>query len=207
MLRRLSPRSKLARKSTNFVDVARIFGHDPARFHLTLMDENGEVSRRDVSEAEFEKIMSSSAGEAQVARMSDQEAHDAFRLIRWTDPAAKGHSALQLSRHLDCQYKTAFVLAHKISEVLADTKEAEETVSGEVEIDGAYFVGPCAASQLEREPPRPAACGQSKWRAPGCRYYARARGITLPFVFRSGPQSIATIASRVEGNALGSPRL
>jgi transposase-like protein len=25
---------------------------------------------------------------------------------------AKGHSALQLSRDLDCQYKTAFVLAH-----------------------------------------------------------------------------------------------
>jgi hypothetical protein len=109
---------------------------------------------------------------AKVARMSDQEAHDAFRLIRWADtkgepvcprcqcgtaykyetrklsgsarlarinlalrqgrfsPAAKchrgillaiaifvngakGHSALQLSRDLDCQYKTAFVLAHK----------------------------------------------------------------------------------------------
>jgi hypothetical protein len=61
------------------------FGHDPAQFHLTLTDENGEVSRRDVSEAELEKIMSSSAGEAQVARMSDQETHDAFRLIRWTD--------------------------------------------------------------------------------------------------------------------------
>jgi hypothetical protein len=27
---------------------------------------------------------------------------------------AKGHSALQLSRDLDCQYKTAFVLAHKL---------------------------------------------------------------------------------------------
>lgn len=27
---------------------------------------------------------------------------------------AKGHSALQLSRDLDCQYKTAFVLAHKM---------------------------------------------------------------------------------------------
>jgi len=29
---------------------------------------------------------------------------------------AKGHSALQLSRDLDCQYKTAFVMAHKIRE-------------------------------------------------------------------------------------------
>ena len=31
---------------------------------------------------------------------------------------AKGHSALQLSRDLDCQYKTAFVLAHKLREAL-----------------------------------------------------------------------------------------
>lgn len=43
---------------------------------------------------------------------------------------AKGHSALQLSRDLDCQYKTAFVMAHKIREAMAS--EAGETVSGEV---------------------------------------------------------------------------
>jgi transposase-like protein len=32
---------------------------------------------------------------------------------------AKGHAALQLSRDLDCQYKTAFVLLHKLREALA----------------------------------------------------------------------------------------
>lgn len=53
---------------------------------------------------------------------------------------AKGHSALQLSRDLDCQYKTAFVLAHKLREALAAT-DAEATVSGEVEIDGMYTGG------------------------------------------------------------------
>lgn len=53
---------------------------------------------------------------------------------------SKGHSALQLSRDLRCQYKTAFVLAHKIREALgAETKE--RSVSGVVEIDGAYFGG------------------------------------------------------------------
>src|SRR5262249_48388000 len=31
---------------------------------------------------------------------------------------AKGHSALQLSRDLDVQYKTAFVLAHKIRQAI-----------------------------------------------------------------------------------------
>jgi transposase-like protein len=53
---------------------------------------------------------------------------------------AKGHSALQLSRDLDCQYKTAFVLAHKLREALAAEQAASE-ISGVVEIDGAYFGG------------------------------------------------------------------
>lgn len=54
--------------------------------------------------------------------------------------AAKGLSALQLSRDLCCQAKTAFVLAHKVREALAAEIEAE-TPDGEVEIDGAYFGG------------------------------------------------------------------
>jgi transposase-like protein len=54
--------------------------------------------------------------------------------------AVKGISALQLSRDLDCQHKTAFVLAHKIREAMvAETKGLKLT--GEVEIDGAYFGG------------------------------------------------------------------
>jgi transposase-like protein len=53
---------------------------------------------------------------------------------------AKGHSALQLSRDLDVQYKTAFVLSHKIREALSNTTKTE-TLSGEVEVDGAYFGG------------------------------------------------------------------
>lgn len=54
--------------------------------------------------------------------------------------AVKGLSALQLGRDLDVSYKTAFVLAHKLREALAlETKDA--TLSGEVEIDGAYFGG------------------------------------------------------------------
>jgi len=53
---------------------------------------------------------------------------------------AKGHSALQLSRDLDCQYKTAFVLLHKLREALGKVQAAQD-LSGEVEIDGAYFGG------------------------------------------------------------------
>lgn len=53
---------------------------------------------------------------------------------------AKGHSALQLSRDLDVQYKTAFVLSHKIREAISAASKNEK-LSGEVEIDGAYFGG------------------------------------------------------------------
>lgn len=53
---------------------------------------------------------------------------------------AKGHSALQLSRDLDCQYKTAFVLAHKLREAMTAADKGAK-VSGEVEIDGMYTGG------------------------------------------------------------------
>lgn len=53
---------------------------------------------------------------------------------------AKGVSALQLARDIDCQHKTAFVLAHKIREAMAaETKYA--ALDGEIEVDGAYFLG------------------------------------------------------------------
>ena len=54
--------------------------------------------------------------------------------------AVKGLSALQLGRDIDCQYKTAWVLAHKLREALASEVEGMQ-LAGEVEIDGAYFGG------------------------------------------------------------------
>lgn len=53
---------------------------------------------------------------------------------------AKGLSALQLARDINCQHKTAFVLSHKLREAMAaETKSV--TLEGHVEIDGAYFHG------------------------------------------------------------------
>lgn len=53
---------------------------------------------------------------------------------------AKGHSALQLSRDLDCQYKTAFVLLHKMREAMV-AEQASAKIGGELSVDGAYFGG------------------------------------------------------------------
>ena len=54
--------------------------------------------------------------------------------------AVKGVSMLQLSRDLDCQYKTAFVLAHKLREAIASEIKGAK-LSGTVEVDGCYFGG------------------------------------------------------------------
>jgi len=54
--------------------------------------------------------------------------------------AVKGISALQMSRDLGVQYKTAFVLAHKIRESLMEQRD-DAPLSGEVHMDGAYVNG------------------------------------------------------------------
>ena len=56
---------------------------------------------------------------------------------------AKGHSALQLSRDLDCQYKTAFVLTHKLREAIGSEIQNPDApeLAGEVQIDGMYTGG------------------------------------------------------------------
>lgn len=55
--------------------------------------------------------------------------------------ASKGIFMVQLSRDLDCQYKTAFVLAHKLREAMAQEVHTGEVLDGHVEIGGAYFGG------------------------------------------------------------------
>src|ERR1700730_4685055 len=55
----------------------------------------------------------------------------------------KGKSMLALSRDLDVQYKTAFVLAHKLREAMASATKSL-VIGGDgrtAEIDGAYFGG------------------------------------------------------------------
>lgn len=52
--------------------------------------------------------------------------------------AAKGTSALQLSRHLDINHKSAYVLFHKLREALWMSRNTSP-LKGEVEIDGGYF--------------------------------------------------------------------
>jgi transposase-like protein len=64
--------------------------------------------------------------------------------------AAKGISALQLARDIDCQHKTAFVLAHKLREAMA-AETVGVQLTGDVEIDGAYFGGHIRPANLKED--------------------------------------------------------
>lgn len=109
---------------------------------------------------------------------------------------AKGISALQLSRDLDVQYKTAFVLAHKLREAMA--AQAPQTVKGDVEIDGAYFGGYVKPeNRKEDRRDRRLKVNQSGKRRAVVVMRER-NGKTLPFVFDGEDDSLPTIQERVE---------
>jgi len=115
---------------------------------------------------------------------------------------AKGHSALQLSRDLDCQYRTAFVLAHKLREVIA-SETTNKTVKGSVEIDGAYFGGYSKPANWKiNRRDRRLAMNQTGKREVVVAMRERG-GSTLPFVFKSEHASLRTIENRIaEGSTV-----
>lgn len=190
-----------------------------------------------------------------VIRMSDEEAREAFKAIRWSDNdgepycpkcgctavytykaralwkckacshqftatsgtifashklpirdyllaiaifsnGAKGISALQMSRDLDCQYKTAFVLAHKLREALG-AKAASHKLSGEVEIDGGYFGGYIKPRNWKenRRDRRLTRYQTGKRRV--VVVMRERKGRSLPFVFKSEDEAVPTIRDRV----------
>jgi len=109
---------------------------------------------------------------------------------------AKGYSALQLSRDLDCQYKTAFVLAHKLREAMGAEFE-DRTLSGHVEVDGAYFGGYVkpANRKTDRVDRRLAENRTGKRRV--VVVMRERNGKSFPFVCRNEGDSTPTIRERV----------
>jgi len=106
---------------------------------------------------------------------------------------AKGYAALQLSRDLDVQYKTAFVLAHKLREALGAAKSGKLT--GEVEVDGGYFGGYVKpANRREDRIDRRLAENQTGKRQVIVIMRER-NGRSLPFVAKSEAAGVPTITS------------
>ncbi len=111
----------------------------------------------------------------------------------------KGKSALALSRDLGTQYKTAFVLAHKLREAMASELKGR-TIGGTgkvAEIDGGYFGGYIKPANLkENRRDRRMAKNQNGKRQ--CVVIIRERdGQTLPAVFRSEGEALSFIRNRV----------
>jgi transposase-like protein len=109
---------------------------------------------------------------------------------------AKGVSALQLSRDLDCQYKTAFVLAHKLREAMARGNDGVN-LDGVVEIDGAYFGGHVRQeNRKEDRKDRRLSANRDDSRRVVVVLRQRA-GRTLPFVVRRESEGVAIARQRV----------
>ena len=63
-----------------------------------------------------------------------------LQAVALSTQSVKGKAALQLSRELSVQYKTAWVLSHKLREAVAAERTAM-TLDGTVEMDGMYVGG------------------------------------------------------------------
>lgn len=192
---------------------------------------------------------------ATVARMSEEEAWQAFRLIRWSETqgepvcprcgcldsyvyktrkvfrckgcshqftvtsgsifasrkmpirdyllaiaifvnGAKGHSALQLSRDLSRNYKTAYVLAMKLREAVAAGVDGQQA-TGAVEIDGGYFGGYVKPANLKENRRDRRLIGNRSGKRRVVIVMRERNGKTLSFVAPSEDAAVPTIRERV----------
>ncbi len=115
--------------------------------------------------------------------------------------ALKGISALQLSRDLNCQYKTAFVLSHKLREAMNGELDTEEMLTGHVEVDGCYVGGHIrpanyAKNRIDR---------RLKKHQTGKRRVVvvlrERNGRTLPFVTKSESEGVHLVKEHVSRDA------
>jgi transposase-like protein len=193
---------------------------------------------------------------AKVMRLSDAEAYDAFKAIRWADNGgepycprcgcvtvyeyrarkifkckgcgsqfsattgtifasrklsvrdllaaiaifvngAKGVSALQLSRDLDVQYKTAFVLAHKLREAMG-AEMRDRKLHGEVEVDGAFFGGYIKPENRKEDRKDRRLKENQNGKRKAVVIMRERKGRSLPFVFNGEDEALSTIIERVQ---------
>jgi len=112
--------------------------------------------------------------------------------------ASKGVSMVQLSRDLDCQYKTAFVLAHKLREAMAQEVHTGEVLDGHVEIDGAYFDGHIRPeNRKEDRKDRRLKENQTGQRRVVIVMRER-KGRTLPFVSKQEPEGVELAKENID---------
>lgn len=113
---------------------------------------------------------------------------------------AKGHSALQLSRDLDVQYRTAFVLAHKLREAMGATVQ-NRSLSGDVEIDGAFFGGYIKQENRKEDRKDRRLKENQNGKRHAVVVMRQRKGSTVPMVFDDEGDALAAIYARVQPNS------
>lgn len=109
---------------------------------------------------------------------------------------AKGVSALQVSRDLDVQYKTAFVLSHKLREAMANA-QATVDLNGIVEIDGGWFGGH-VRPENRKEDRKDRRLKENKSDKRQCVVIMRERGgRSLPFIVANEGDACPIVRDRV----------
>ncbi len=114
---------------------------------------------------------------------------------------AKGKAALHLSRDLDVQYKTAFVLAHKLREAMA-AEFADRTLSGTVEVDGAYFGGYVKPKNEKKDRKDRRFLEQRTGKRQVVIVMRERRGRSLAFVAASEAAGAPTVLARVDHDTM-----
>lgn len=110
-----------------------------------------------------------------------------------------GHSALRLSRDLKCNYRTAYVLAHKLREVFGK-QQAPQKLTGIVEIDGLWTGGHIKKTNLVKDRIDRRSSNPKRQSVVSLRE-RRKGGRTRSFVFRHESEAIATILAYVDASA------
>lgn len=116
--------------------------------------------------------------------------------------ASKGVSMVQLSRDLDCQYKTAFVLAHKLREAMSAEVHTGEVLDGHVEVDGTYLGGHIrpANEKTNRKDRRKKENQTGKRRVVVA--FRERQGRTLPFVTKRESEGVPLAIENVSRRAV-----
>lgn len=109
---------------------------------------------------------------------------------------AKGHNALQLSRDLGVQYRTAYVMVMKLREAIGAGNELE-TVKGTVEIDGMYAGGYVKPANWKEHRRDRRLSENQRGKRQVVVVMREREGKALPFVFRSEGESVPTIRKHV----------
>lgn len=117
---------------------------------------------------------------------------------------AKGHPALQLSRDLDCQYKTAFVLSHKLREALGAVVHDPDApeLSGEVHVDGMYTGGHVKPENKKAERVDRRLAEEQTGKRQVVVVIREVGGRTLPFVVPRESAALGLIRANVASGAI-----